>query len=240
MKKIFLISTALLLNQSILADVAQTSSAQQAAELTRDSAQWRIAPRIRIQPCDLENQNRKLDLQITANPQGKVTDVKVLESTGVDHLDQKIIKTVYASRFRPTGETFTVSQAFALNFTGQPTALCRPVKQQNTCVYLFETKILGEQILKHKTPFQYKEVPKFFIHKDELKGESREIHFSFKLTNKDQISNIKINKSSGLNHLDQQVISALSTTRITSDKKWWQFYKVTHQDQIVFDLNKCP
>ncbi len=238
MNKIFVISTLLFLNQAIFAEYTQATPSKYPAQLAIEQVQWQRAPRIRIESCDLENKDRYLDLEITADTNGKVTDVKVLQSTMLDHLDQKVIKAVFASRFRPIGESFRVTQAF--NFTGQSSTACRPRNTPKTCSYLFESHVLLEQALKHKTPFKYKEVPNFSTTKDALKGESREVHFSFKLSHKDQISNIKITKSSGLNNLDQQVISAFSTTKVTTDKQWWQFYKVTHQDRIYFDINKCP
>jgi len=76
--------------------------------------------------------------------------------------------------------------------------------------------------------------------KEALKGESRDINFSFKLSRNNEISKIKITQSSGFKELDTQIRSILMATKISSDKKWWQFYNVTHQDHIHFDINKCP
>ncbi len=240
MKQILFISTLLIFNQSIFAESVQATPSKNPVQLSIDAVQWQKSPRIRLEACELENQSRHLSLQITADPNGKVTDVQTLKSTGLDHLDQKIIKSIFASRFRATKEAITVNQDFDLHFAGQPTASCRPAKPQNTCVYLFESDILLQQIQKHPTPFQYREVPHFYLAKTMLNGISRDVNFSFKLSKNNEISNIKINTSSGIDQIDAQVISALQSTKITSDKKWWQFYKVTHQDHLHFDINKCP
>lgn len=240
MKKIFLISSFLILNQTIFAESIQNHSSQLSAQQTLESAQWRKAPRIRIQPCDLENQSRQLSLLITADANGKVIDVKVLKSTTLEHLDKKIIKEVFDSRFRATSETFTANQDFNLQYIGKPATNCAPRNQHKACVYLFESDVLKQQMLKQKTTFQYREVPNFYMTKEQLKDESRDIYFSFKLSRHNEISNINIDKSSGLNELDAQVVSAFKSTKVSSDTKWWQFFKVTHHDHIHFDIDQCP
>jgi len=235
-------SSFLILNQITLAEKNQITSLEQsdiAAMQSIELTQWKRMPGIRIVPCDLENKSRYLDLQITGDSNGKIIDVKILQSTSLDHLDQKIVKAVFASQFRPTGNTITATQAFHLEFNGHSTAQCAPKYKQSICTYLFESEVLKKQILKQQTSFQYCTVPDFSIAQEMLHGQNRSIYFSFQLSRKDQVSHIKIIKSSGLNQIDTQVVFALMSASITSEKKWWQLFKVTHQDHIHFDLNQC-
>ncbi|CEI54049.1 hypothetical protein [Acinetobacter bereziniae] len=59
------------------------------------------------------------------------------------------------------------------------------------------------------------------------------------MSRKDKVSDVKLIHSTQINQIDTEVISAFMNAQITSDKKWWQIFKTTHQDYISFDPKDC-
>jgi len=53
------------------------------------------------------------------------------------------------------------------------------------------------------------------------------------------VTQVKINKGSGIYALDAQVMQAISNTQVDIPKKLWFFKKSKLKDEIHFKLDKC-
>ncbi|CEI54048.1 hypothetical protein [Acinetobacter bereziniae] len=51
-----------------------------------DEAVWHKLPKLKIRDYELRGQSRYIDLLISADPSGRVTDVKIIQSSGLTSL----------------------------------------------------------------------------------------------------------------------------------------------------------
>ncbi|MCH4248053.1 MAG: TonB family protein [Acinetobacter populi] len=63
--------------------------------------QWSRQPKISYEPDALKGQNRIVVLQIEANEKGEITNVRVMQSSGVENLDQIVMRAVRKAKLKP-------------------------------------------------------------------------------------------------------------------------------------------
>ena len=66
--------------------------------------QWSRSPKPSYSNSDLEGQTRNAMVYIEANEKGVITSVRMVRSTGVPALDEKILRSVRSSKFKPYKE----------------------------------------------------------------------------------------------------------------------------------------
>lgn len=87
--------------------------------LSQGQISWVRSPKPQYTNRDLQGSDRTVVVSITADATGKVTDVRVIRSSGVDALDQKVVRAVRNAKFRPYKENgvaypFKAEQPFEL------------------------------------------------------------------------------------------------------------------------------
>lgn len=63
--------------------------------------QWSRSPRVTVTSKDLENQTRSVGIYIEADEKGKVTVARVTKSSGLQNLDDKVLRAVRGAKFKP-------------------------------------------------------------------------------------------------------------------------------------------
>lgn len=208
-------------------------------QLSADRIVWVKQPRIRFNDHELRQQNRQISVVIHGNEKGEVTQVEIAQSSGLPELDKKVVRAVYQSKFRPYKNNgvaipFTAEQPFSLQLSRATFKERSPI-----CTYHFESEVWNKQQSNQSTAFRYNTQPNLNITPEQLAQQSREVEFSFKLSRKNEISQVEISKSSGVNLMDTQVKYAVSNASITAPRKFWQFYKLKFNDRIYFDIKQC-
>lgn len=62
---------------------------------------WSQSPKITINQNDLEGQDRSILVSVIANEQGKITEAKILRSSGLSKLDKKALNATKEAKFKP-------------------------------------------------------------------------------------------------------------------------------------------
>lgn len=245
MKKLILLSLILCQLSPVYADVANTAPQR---EFTLNQIRWAKIPRPIFLAGDLEGKPRQVSAVIDADTTGQITNIKISQSSGLKDLDKIVIKAIQRARFKPYQENgvilpFRVTQSF--KFEADDYSLTRKSTRRNnssaqkSCSYQFNSDVIKLQQKNQETPFSYIQTPPLSIRDSDLNGANRNVVFQFKLSRKNIISNIELVKSSGIDLIDQQVINAVSIARVEAPRKFYQFFKITYQDQIEFKLSEC-
>lgn len=167
------------------------------------------------------------------------------KSSGIAALDSKIERAVRSAKFKPYKENgvaypFIAEQPFKLNLNKD-----MPITSSNSytipyeCKYYFKSQIWRSQENNVKTPFKYLSKPSLVLLKNELENQDRAMDIEFKLSRKNEISDVKIIKSSGLPDLDLQVQRAINQAEVESPRKFYQLFKLKFTDHVYFYLNNC-
>lgn len=243
MKKILFISSLIFINHTAFAKPIQSPATQHPVRLSEKNIQWSIAPRLQIRPSDLDGQNRTAKLLIDADTQGKITNVTILESTGLPSLDQKLIRTVARAQFKPyiykgLATPFQVIQPFDLSTTEHRVSQSTSEIQRTYCQFPIITEMMKER--KPERSFNYKsKFSPILIEKEEFKNDSYTIQFEFKLSRDNQMSDLKFTQLSQLSTIDTRVVSEIMDAKIYAPRHFWQFYKLKFHDKIIFRQSDC-
>ena len=242
MKKTVIASICIIsscMSLSTLSHAVDTTQETRSLQRSANNIFWLKKPSFRFSEHELRQQNRQISVVIHGNEKGEVTLVNIAQSSGLPELDKKVVRAVYQSKFRPYKENgvaipFTAEQPFNLKLSTATFKERSPV-----CAYHFESEVWNKQQSDQSTPFRYKTQPRLTISSEQLAQQSRNIEFSFKLSRKNEISQVEISKSSGVNLMDSQIKYAVTHASITAPRKFWQFYKLKFNDRIYFDINHC-
>lgn len=87
--------------------------------LSAGQISWSRSPKPSYTNSDLKGSDRTIVVSIEADTNGSITNVRVVRSTGIDALDQKIVRAVRGAKFRPYKENgvaypFKAEQPFEL------------------------------------------------------------------------------------------------------------------------------
>ncbi len=201
--------------------------------------QWSKFPQPNYSNQDLKEKNRAAIIRIFADAHGEVQEATVEESTGIQSLDQLLLRAVEKAEVKPHIDADGKAapqigyQAFNLKLTAQ---------DAKNCDFEFNSKVWQAQQNGKKTAFQYAEQPPLELNTAQLKEHDRKIKFSFKTDKHGSVKKVKIKQGSGIYALDQQVIQAVSGSQIKVKRTastLWMYKKSSFKDEIQFKLNEC-
>ena len=211
----------------------QKSAALPAHKTTR--IQWAKFPQPQYSNDDLKEQDRAAIIRVYADETGKVTKATVQESTGVNKLDDILIKAVSSSSVKPqllkdTPLATIGFQTFNLKYYDN---------DQAECTYQFNSKNWLAQTAQEKTAFTYRTQPQLAVNAEQLNGHNRSVNFSFKVNKHGDVKKVKIKKGSGVYDLDQAVLHAVSNAKVDVPRKFWIYKKSHLKDSIQFKFDGC-
>lgn len=122
MKKIILFTTLLILNQAVFAENTPQNSNQNrhiSKQQQLKDIQWVIPPKVKVTKNDLDNQNRYINLRLSADASGRITSIRIITSTQLPNLDRKVVQAIRNTRFKATGYPFVVDQDFKLDLASE-------------------------------------------------------------------------------------------------------------------------
>lgn len=210
----------------------QTITAEPAHLTTR--IQWAKLPKITYDDADLKFQDRYAIVRIKANESGKIIDADVKESSGLQKLDQMLLKAVYAAKTKP----FT-KDGNELSIIGYQSFSLKLSDDLERCQYNFNSKIWQAQQDQNKMAFTYKQQPQLQINTADLNGHSRIVKFSFQVDKNGNVKSSKITKGSGIYTLDQHILTSVNSAKVEVPRKYWIYKKSKLKDEIQFNFNQC-
>lgn len=210
----------------------QTTVAEPAHLTTR--IQWTKFPQLQFEDADLKSQDRYAIVRIKANESGKVVDASVKESTGIQKLDQMLLKAIYAAKTKPFKK-----DGNELSIIGYQTFSLKLNEDTENCPLNFNSKVWQAQQAQKKTTFTYLNQPQLNITSNDLNGHNRKIKFTFKVNKQGDATQVKINTGSGVYALDQALKQAVLAAQVKVPRKYWVYKKSKLKDEIMFNLNDC-
>ncbi|HEM8242531.1 TPA: energy transducer TonB [Acinetobacter baumannii] len=139
---------------------------------------WKELPKINIIDGDLEGYDRVITISADANERGIITRAKIIKSSGIDKLDNKILIAIKKASFYPYQE----------NGIYYPIRFTQPMD------------------LKLSRKPKFKNFPKVIVNKRYLKGQERKITIYSEADKNGNLTVAKIQKSSGVPELDSYVL----------------------------------
>ena len=234
-----LISLPLTATYSATAKAPKQLSVQKSAALPAHLTtriQWTKFPHPSYKNEDLKEQNRSAIIRIYADETGSISKASVQESTGLTHLDDLLIKAIREAHVKPYVENDTALpqigyQTFSLKLSQEDDA--------EVCQYSFNSENWQAQQHNKKAPFSYRAQPDLNLDSEQLNGHNRAVKFTFKVNKQGDVKKVKVKKGSGIYALDQQIVRAVSNTKVDVPRKYWIYKKSTLKDEIKFDLAQC-
>lgn len=77
------------------------NNSPKAVKLQSNDISWLRTPHIEFEENDLKGQSRQFLARLYVNEMGNVTQVEIIKSTSLDHLDRKISASLKSARFKP-------------------------------------------------------------------------------------------------------------------------------------------
>ncbi|KQX00128.1 hypothetical protein ASC84_19050 [Acinetobacter sp. Root1280] len=176
---------SLLLIFGLLVSIFCFGADSQVREVQRDSAsgmlmKWIIPPKTIIKNEILKGYDRDILIYLETDESGWVQKAEVSKSSGLDDLDNLVLRAVKRSKLKVWNE-WDIK-------TNHPSRLKLP----------FEFSV-------SRVP-KYEFFPNIVPKKSDLKGESRSLSIYVEADNSGKISKTKVTKSSGINKLDNYVL----------------------------------
>ncbi len=216
----------------------QKSTALPAHLTTR--IQWNKFPQPQYKNEDLKEQNRAAIVRIITDEEGQISKATVQESTGLAQLDQLLLNAVMQAQVKPylqDGVALPVIgyQTFSLNLINEEMPVTPTV-----CQYTFTSKNWLAQKKEKSVPFSYRSQPKTLqLQAALLEQKPRLVKFSFKVNKQGEVQKVKLKKGSGNQKIDQQLIQAISQSKVDVPRKFWIYKPSNLQDQIMLDPRHC-
>ncbi|MCS4298256.1 MULTISPECIES: energy transducer TonB [Acinetobacter] len=205
--------------------------------------QWVKFPQINYQITELKDQERSAIIRVKANNAGEVTEADIQESTGIRALDQKLVDAVENAKVKPYSKN---GKAIALvgyqTFTLTLKNATDHVQRAKQCTYSFNSKNWNKQQLDKSVAFVYLKQPQLALDQSLLKNKDRTVKFKFKTNKQGEITQVKLTKRSGINALDQQVLTAVEHASINVKRSYrtlWIYKQSSFNDEIQFKINEC-
>lgn len=216
----------------------QTVTAEPAHLTTR--IDWIKFPKLKYDDADLNGRDRAAIVRIKANESGQVIEANVQESTGIKKLDQLLVQSVLAAQTKPfqqNGNRLSVIgyQSFSLKLNDNDT-------DQQACAISGISNNWQKQQQQKSVGFEYVAQPSVQIESSLLKNQNRVVKFKFKVDKQGDVSRVKLNKRSGVNAIDQQVIDAVEKTQVKTHRTastLWIYKKSKLSDEISFKVDNC-
>lgn len=196
--------------------------------------QWIEFPKITFDNTELKSQDRYAIVRIKADETGNVVDAAVKESTGIQKLDQMLLKAVYAAKPKPI-----VKNGNKLSIIGYQTFSLKLNDESENCLLEFNSKTWQAQQRQEKTAFTYLSQPQLNISVTDLNEHDRKVNFKLKVNKHGNVKNVKIEKGSGVYTLDQALKQALLETQVQVPRQYWIYKKSKLKDEIEFKQDDC-
>lgn len=156
---------------------------------------WLVKPYISYQNMDLQGQNRQLILELMRNNTGLIQTIQILQSTGLKHLDEKIIGQVKDARLDP--KTTPEKLRLPLNLTTQ----------------FSEQKSRKTEVKDHMPVLEAEKIWQFFpfitYTNQDLNEQTRQLNIALSFNASGGVIKTEILQSSGLDTLDQKIQNQL-------------------------------
>lgn len=204
---------------------------------------WLRKPNIRFSNEDLHGKNRNLVIRMHVNTQGSIEKTEITKSSGISALDRKVQLALQRSKFKPYKENgiakpFIAEQPFRFQLDEERQS--EPYQpEQAQCTIEFNSDQWQAQQKNGNLAFRYITKPNLDFIPSQLMNQNRSVNVVFKLSKKNQISDLEITKSSGLTSVDAEVFRAIQSTRLDAPRKFYQFYKLTFTDRIYLNIDDC-
>lgn len=216
----------------------QTVTAEPAHLTTR--IDWIQFPKLKYEDADLNGRDRAAIVRIKANEAGHVIEATVQESTGIKKLDQLLIKSVFAAQTKPFQQNN--NRLSVIGYQSFILKLKENDNGQQECAITGISKQWQRQQQQKSVGFEYVAQPSVQIESSLLKNQNRVVKFKFKVDKQGDVSRVKLNKRSGVNAIDQQVIEALEKTQVKTHRTastLWIYKKSKLSDEISFKVDHC-
>lgn len=182
--------------------VTVNNPTHQNQDLKLEQKAWLVKPYLNYQNLDLQGQNRYLTLQITRDPKGFIDAITILQSTGIQHLDEKIIAQVKDARLNPktTPQKLTLPLSLGTRFN----------QQQSRKVILKDDLPVNEaaKIWRHFPHIQYTQ--------HDLAGQTRHLSFRLSFNEAGNLAKSTLTQSSGIPQLDAKIYQQIKTALLYS------------------------
>ena len=204
--------------------------------------QWLKFPQVKYQSNELKDQERSAIIRVKADHSGKVLDAEIQESTGIRQLDQKIIDAVEVAKVKPAiknGKSVAMVGYQTFTLTMNNATDHKPSAQ---CTYTFHSNHWNKQENGKSVAFRYTKQPQLALDESLLKFKNRVVKFKFKVNKQGDVTQAKLTKLSGVNALDQQVLTAVENAKIEVKRSYrtlWTYKPSTFSDEIHFKTNDC-
>ncbi|MEB3767637.1 TonB family protein [Acinetobacter sp. MD2] len=174
MKKIVWCCIPLLCSFSFQSYAAEPSI----ANLTQNQVKWLRSPHVNINDKMLLGYDRSAQIQFETSPNGQITDAKIIKSSGLDQIDNILLKAIKSAKLSP---------------------------YQENGIYYPVRAIQPFTILADRTPKILYE-PNIMVSKRMLQGQERTMTLYATADDNGNINQAKIIKSSGVAELDEYVL----------------------------------
>lgn len=226
---------------------ADIQSTQTASTIKTNEVQWIKKPSLDFTNEDLEGKNRYATVFLSANEQGIIHQVNIVNSTGLEQLDRKIIQAVKLAKVQPYTEngeihSFTAVLPLTLYLDEIPDGQSYPSSEYPLCKIKLSSEI--EQSYKKglKVPFQYLNFPNTLLFPAKHLGyfDNNQVKISLKIAkNKTVYPDIKVIKSTGSYYIDYKLKLLLESRLVKTQNALIPFLKTTTTDQIGLDISDC-
>lgn len=204
---------------------------------------WIKFPHVEYSSAELSGKDRSAVIKIHANKHGKITKTNIQESTGLNTLDKKLIYAIEQAQVHPPQKNGEKQALIGYQtFTLRLNDAVDQVQTQPSCQYTFQSEVFRAQRKGKSTPFLYLRQPVLKLDENLLKFKDRTVKFKFKINKYGQVTEVKLKKLSGVNAIDQAVITALSYSKVRSKPNastLWLYKKNTLNDEINFVIGDC-
>lgn len=204
---------------------------------------WVRKPQVRVTDRELEGKSRQIIVRVHVNTFGNIERTEITKSSGLVSLDHKVERAVMNSKFRPYKENgiampFIAKQPFQFSVTESPRASASK-SETPSCTVGFNSDQWQAQQKSEKFAFRYISKPQIYFLLSEPGHQNRSVHVAFKLSKKNEVSDLQIIESSGKTHLDTQVLKSLQNAKFDAQRKFYQFYKLKFTDRVYFNIEDC-
>ena len=164
---------------------------------------WLVQPQLAYSNNDLQGQNRRLTLELTRDQKGFIQSIKILQSTGLKHLDEKIIGQVKEARLDPkhNPEKSTLPLSLGSQFNQQQ---ARKVELKDDMPAKEAAKI-------------WRYFPSLSYSQDDLAGQTRHLSFSLSFNAQGDLAKSSMTQSSGNPQLDAKIYKQIRTALLYSN-----------------------
>lgn len=146
---------------------------------TKKQARWLRLSRVNFSNKDLMGYDRNVDVYFEADQRGVITFAKIVQSSGIENLDNKVLTSIKMSRMKPY--------------------------QENGVYYNFAATQPFSMMLSREA--QYRVYPNISMESSYLRGKDRSVVIYAEADENGNVTKAEIKKSSGLAELDDYVLS---------------------------------